>query len=42
MEFKGDSVEKFFFVFIELGEDGVTVLLGIFKGSYVAEGDVSA
>ena len=42
LELEGDSVKEFFLVFIDLGEDSMAMLLGIFDGSKVAECDVGA
>ena len=40
LEFQCDAVEVFFKVFVQLGEDGVEVLVDIFSGSSVGKSDV--
>ena len=42
LHFKGDAVEEFFEVFIDLTKDGVKVLSEVFNGREVREGDVDA
>ena len=42
LKLEGDAVKEFFFVFVNLGKDGVAMLLDIFEGCNVAKGDVGA
>ena len=42
LEFHGDAIKEFGFVFIKLGEDGMLMLEGVLNGREMAVGDVGA
>jgi hypothetical protein len=42
LEFVGDAIKVFFFVFIDVGKDVIVIVTCIFNGEDVVEGEVGA